>query len=109
MIMKWFRKLFKKKIYPQDNKFKLCIIDEKSDLIHEVLGITEERCRELTDLCIKAYNASDAKTDSYAMIVEQCVHVNEVVMAIQIFEKVSYAQAKKNSLRSLMDNLFGND
>jgi hypothetical protein len=28
---------------------------------------------------------------------------------VQIFEKVSYAQAKKNSLRSLMDNLFGND
>jgi hypothetical protein len=107
--MKWFRKLFKKKSYPQDNKFKLCIIDEKSDLIHEVLGITEERCRELTQLCIKAYDASDIKTESYVMIVDQCVHVNEVVMAIQIFEKVSYAQAKKNSLRSLMDNLFNND
>jgi hypothetical protein len=109
--MKWFRKLFKKKkkSYPQDNKFKLCIIDEKSDLIHEVLGITEERCRELTELCIKAYDASDIKTESYAMVVEQCVHVNEVVMAVQIFEKVSYAQAKKNSLRSLMDNLFNND
>jgi hypothetical protein len=107
--MKWFRKLFKKKSYPQDNKFKLCIIDEKSDLIHEVLGITEERCRELTQLCIKAYDTSDIKTESYAMIVDQCVHVNEVVMAVQIFEKVSYAQAKKNSLRSLMDNLFGND
>ncbi len=109
--MKWFRKLFKKKkkSYPQDGKFKLCIIDEKSDLIHEVLGITEERCRELTELCIKAYDASDIKTESYAMVVDQCVHVNEVVMAVQIFEKVSHAHAKKNSLRSLMDNLFNND
>jgi hypothetical protein len=107
--MKWFRKLFKKKSYPQDNKFKLCIIDEKSDLIHEVLGITEERCQELTKLCIKAYDICDIKTESYAMIVDQCVHVNEVVMAVQIFEKVSYAQAKKNSLRSLMDNLFDNE
>ena len=43
------------------------------------------------------------------MVVDQCVHVNEVVMAVQIFEKVSHAHAKKNSLRSLMDNLFNND
>ncbi len=109
--MKWFRKLFKKKkkSYPQDSKFKLCIIDEKSDLIHEVLGITEERCREITQLCIKAYDASDIKTESYAIVVEQCVHINEVVMAIQIFEKVSHAQAKKRSLRNLMDNLFSDE
>ena len=109
--MKWFRKLFKKKkkSYPQDNKFKLCIIDEKSDLIHEVLGITEERCQELTQLCIKAYDSSNIKTESYAMVIEQCVHINEVLMAIQIFEKVSYAQAKKKSLKSLMDNLFGDE
>jgi hypothetical protein len=109
--MKWFRKLFKKKkkSYPQDNKFKLCIIDEKSDLIHEVLGITEERCRQLTELCIKAYDTSDIKTESYAMVVDQCVHVNEVVMAVQIFEKISHAHAKKRSLRSLMDNLFGDE
>jgi len=109
--MKWFRKLFKKKkkSYPQDDKFKLCIIDEKSDLIHEVLGITEERCQELTQLCIKAYDSSNIKTESYAMVIEQCVHINEVLMAIQIFEKVSYAQAKKKSLKSLMDNLFGDE
>jgi len=109
--MKWFRKLFKKKkkSYPQDDKFKLCIIDEISDLIHEVLGITEERCQELTQLCIKAYDSSNIKTESYAMVIEQCVHINEVLMAIQIFEKVSYAQAKKKSLKSLMDNLFGDE
>jgi hypothetical protein len=107
--MKWFRKLFKKKIYPQDNKFKLCIIDEKSDLIHEVLGITEERCRELTNLCIEAYDASDMKTVSLGYIVERCKHINEVVMAVQIFEKVCHTQTKKRSLRSLMDNLFDNE
>jgi hypothetical protein len=107
--MKWFRKLFKKKSYPQDNKFKLCIINDESDLIHEVLGITEERCRELTKLCIEAYDATDAKTESYSMIVDKCTHVNEVVMGIQIFEKICYERAKKRSLRNLMDNLFGND
>jgi len=108
--MKWFRKLFKKKkkSYPQDNKFKLCIIDEKSDLIHEVLGITEERCRELTEICIKAYDASDMKTESYAIIIDKCVHINEVVMVMQIFEKICHMKDKSKSLSKLIDNLFGN-
>lgn len=107
--MKWFRRLFKKKSYPQDSKFKLCIIDEKSDLIHEVLGITEERCKEITKLCLEAYNVNDIKTNSYAMIVEKCVHINEVVMAIQVFERITNMKNQKRKIFNLLDNMFGDE
>jgi hypothetical protein len=105
--MNWLGKMFKKKSYPQDSKFKLCIINDESDLIHEVLGITEERCRELTKLCLEAYDASDMKTESLAFVVEKCTHINEVVMAVQIFEKVSNAKNKRRSIINMIDNLFG--
>ena len=108
--MNWLRKIFKrKKSYSTDSNFKLCIIDDKSDIIHEVLGITEDRCRELTKLCLEAYDASDIKTDSYAIIVSKCKHINEVVMAVQIFERISHMKNQKRKIFSLLDNMFGDE
>jgi hypothetical protein len=105
--MKWFRRLFKKKSYPQDSKFKLCIINDESDLIHEVLGITEERCQELAKICIEAYHASDIKTESYAIVVGKCNHINEVVMVMQMFERICELKNKKRKIMDMLDNMFG--
>ena len=47
---------FKKKVkYSQDTQFKMCVIDETSNKVYTMLGITDERAEELTKLVLKSY------------------------------------------------------
>ena len=99
--MKWFRKLFKKKSYPQDNQFKLCIIDEKSDLLHEILGMTEDRCQEISKIVLNAYDDNDLMHESIDDILAGCKHINEVVLALSIFHKYQELHNKKHAINKM--------
>jgi hypothetical protein len=101
--MKWFRKLFKKKkkSYPQDNEFKLCIIDEKSDLLHDILGMTEVRCQEISKVVIEAYDRNDLMHESLDEILANCKHINEVVLALYVFHKYQELHNKKTAINKL--------
>jgi hypothetical protein len=109
--MKWFRKLFKKKkkSYPQDSKFKLCIIDEEGEQLHQNLGITEDRAKELTKLCIDSYQNNELLYKCLDDLVKGCVHTNEIVFATMVLHKVIDRLNAKNRLDDLIKNMFNND
>ena len=110
MIMKFLKKAFskKKKTYNTDANYKLLIIDEKAELLHEILGITDERANELTRACLEAYDKNNTLADCLVAIVDEAKHTNEVVFGTLIMDKVIQ---RKNSMRGVMDmfqNMFGN-
>jgi len=102
--MSWLGKMFKKKKkgYNTDSQYKLLIIDDSKELIHEILGISEERADELMKACLKAYDDNDQLHSCLEDIISQCKHTNEVVMATLIMQKVI---DRKKSLHGLMDAL----
>jgi hypothetical protein len=89
MIMNVLGKLFKKKnkLKPS-TELKLCIIDDSTSDLWITLGITEKRRDEIVKICKKAYNNHSTKTDSYKEIVDQCQHVNEIIPACIVFERM---------------------
>jgi hypothetical protein len=108
--MKWLGKLLgKKKTYPKESQFKLCIINEDSDLVAEVLGITEQRAHEIGKLALKSYDSHSKKTDSLQELLNDCTHINEVVFAFECFNKIEKLKAEKYSVLSFMQKLFGDE
>jgi hypothetical protein len=109
--MKWFRNLFKKKkeSYPQVDKFKLCIIDENAKLLHDNLGITEERAEALTNLCIDAYKQNELLYQCLDHVVKGCLHTNEIVFSSMILYKLIDRYNAKDKLDNLLKNMFNND
>lgn len=62
---------------------RVIIIDDESDKIPEVLGITPEREQELNDLVQSTYETEDSTiTDNFVEISKQCKHANELAYAI---------------------------
>lgn len=82
-------KLFKrKKTLKPSPALKVCIIDDTTSDLWVTLGITAERRDEIVQFCKEAYDNHETKTNSYSEIVDQCKHVNEVITACIIFERV---------------------
>jgi GMP synthase PP-ATPase subunit len=72
----------KKQTYSQDNKFKLCVVDETSTKLHTMLGITDERGKELAELVIESYEKHDSYIPAIQYVLDGCNHINEVVIAL---------------------------
>ena len=103
-------KLFKKKkTYSATSEFKLCIVDEDADCLHQTLGINDKRAEELAKVCVHAIKQHNSKTDSYQDILGECKHINEVIMCTEIYARVTEMQRKHNSMKSMLDNLLGDD
>jgi hypothetical protein len=105
----WLGKLFKKKKkgYNTDGQYKLLIIDEDAELLHQNLGITDERVKELLEICIDAYEKSNAMHSALEKVVSECVHTNEVVMASLMLQKVVDKHNSSDRLYNLLKNMFG--
>jgi hypothetical protein len=100
--MKWlgmFKR--KKKSYAKQDKFKLCIIDESSDSTHVVLGITEDRMNELRRICDRAYEKHTKLTSAMDDILSQCNHINEVVISLQVYNKLRELNSLEDTLRKI--------
>jgi hypothetical protein len=104
--MKVLGKLFnRKKKLVNSPELKICIIDDTTTDLWTTFGITEERRDEIVDLCRKTLFDSDSKSECYVRIVDQCRHVNEVVTATIVFERMCDRQ-EAHPLSGLM-KLFG--
>lgn len=102
-------KLFKKKkTYSKTSEFKLCIVVDDADSLHETLGITNQRAEQLGKVCLKAIKEHDCKTDSYQDILAECKHINEVIMCTEIFAKIKELHRTHAGIKSMFDNLLGN-
>lgn len=108
--MKWLGKLFKKKkkTYGEQENLRLCIIDENAKLLHDNLGVTEERAEKLTKLCIDSYQNNDLLYKCLDDVVKGCVHINEVVFATMVLHKIIERYNNKDRLDNLLKNMFGN-
>ncbi len=107
--MNWLGKMFKKKKkgYNTDSQYKLLIIDETKELIHEILGITEKRVKELLDVCVDAYHKHNTMHQALETVVSECKHTNEVVMATLMLQKVVDRHNNSDRVHNLLKNLFG--
>ena len=93
-------KLFnRKKSYKSNQKFEV--------LLNEALGISEERHREIIALSIDAFKEGDRYTDSCKIAIEQCNHINEVVLAMTTLAKVK--TMVDNPLAAVLDSKFGGE
>jgi len=101
-------KLFKrKKKLKSSSEFKLCIIDNSTSDLWITLGITNKRRDEIVEICKNAYNNHQTKTDSYEEIVKQCTHINEVIPACIVFERM--CEVHNNPLAGLFSALGRED
>jgi hypothetical protein len=104
--MKVLGKLFnRKKKLVNSPELKICIIDDTTTDLWTTFGITDQRRDEIIAFCKETYKISESKSDCYVSIVDQCKHVNEVVVATIIFERFCDVQ-EENPLLGLM-KLFG--
>lgn len=94
----------KKQTYSQENKFKLCIVDETAKHMHTTLGVTDERAVELAKMAIDAYENNDEVVNATQQILDGCNHINEVVLALKIFEK--RIQAENNPLHGIIGEII---
>ena len=104
--MKVLGKLFnRKKKLVNSPELKVCIIDDTTTDLWITFGITDKRRDEIIDLCKETLHNSDSKSECYVRIVDQCKHVNEVITATIIFERICDRQ-EEHPLAGLM-KLFG--
>lgn len=100
--MSMLGKLFKRK-KETVQEFKLCIVDDTTSDLWITLGITEKRRDEIIAICENAFENNNTKTDCYKEIVDQCTHINEVVPACIIFERM--CDRENNPLAGLIKML----
>jgi hypothetical protein len=107
--MKVLGKLFSKnkkiKTYPQDGEFKLCIINDDTNTLYESLGITDERCKELTSITLKCLEKHDTTIDVLNESYSHCKHINEVTMVLFIYHKIIESR-KIHNIGGMLKNLF---
>jgi hypothetical protein len=98
-------KLFnKKKTYSKDNKFEVLIIGEDQSNFQEILGITEERGKELLKMSLESYQKQDLFSDSCKEVVDECKHINEVVYAMSCLCRIKEATST-NPLELILKKL----
>ena len=62
--------------------FKLALVDPSKSEVYEVLGISEERSDEISEIVAKSYRDEKYFTDTLASVTAQMNHINEVVFAV---------------------------
>jgi hypothetical protein len=82
-------KLFKtKKVLKPSTELKVAIIDENNSNLYYTLGITDERRDELIKLVKDNFNKHNDISKAYAEMVDNCKHLNEVIVCVIIFERI---------------------
>ncbi len=103
------KNVFKKKLKPRSDLagiFKIEHIDDESDHLHVGLGISDKRCKELSDMvmrgtkeCTNAIKVADYFSD-------KCLHANEFFYCVYILA----ANVENNNRRAtMMDILAAGD
>ena len=105
--MSLFKKIFKKKpVIDVQPVGKLLIIDENAELLHEIFGISEERSQELLEICLDVYSKNNLLHECLTTVVDKCNHVNEVVFATMVMQKVIESYALKDRMTEMMNKRF---
>lgn len=105
----WLGKLFKKKkkSYNTDGQYKLLIIDDEAELIHQNLGINDVRAKVILDKCLEAFDSSERVHTAMEKVIDICTHTNEVVYATLMMAKVIEKNESQGRIHNLLKNMFG--
>ena len=104
----WLGKLFKKKqkSYNTDGKYKLLIIDDEAELIHQNLGINDVRAEIILTKCLEAFDSSQRVHVALEKVIDTCTHTNEVVFATLMMAKVIEKNESQGRIHNLLKNMF---
>ena len=112
MIMKWLKRLFGKKekklIFNEKGKYKLLIIDEDAELMHQNLGINDVRAEELLKLCLDSFEKNKCLHTAMKDVVDNCIHTNEIVFTSFMMSKILNTNEQRNRLHDMLKDMFGN-
>ena len=87
---------------------RIIIVDDESDKIPRVLGISEEREIELDELIKVIHNDSETITDSMANISKVLKHANELAYCIfHLGAHVGRAHTLKESIHTHLGSILG--
>lgn len=86
-------------------------INEEAEDLRDALGITRDRCKELQDSCIDAYESSNNSAEAGAKISKSCRHPNELFFCAQVLAelviKERMHEAKDKLLNALRNGGLG--
>ena len=106
--MKVLGKLFNRnKNYKADQKFEVLLIEENSSSLNEALGISEDRYKEIVTFSIDSFKEGERYTDSCKIAIEQCKHINEVVLAMTTLSKIKLMM--DNPLTAILESKLGGE
>lgn len=94
-----------KNLYESNQSFKLELLNPESENVHAVLGISEKRSDEITEIVKKAYKEERYFTDTLESVVSQMEHINEVVFAVMIAGKVHNKGGSSSDMSSIETRL----
>jgi len=105
----WLGKLFKKKekSYNTDGKYKLLIIDDEAELIHQNLGINDVRAQVILDKCLESFESSKSLHVALEKVIDTCTHTNEVVYATVMMTKIIEKNNSNERIHNMLKNMFG--
>lgn len=109
--MKWLGKLFKRKkktYFNEKGKYKLLIINDDAELLHQNLGINDVRAEELMNTCINAFKKHSRVHTAMVDVVNECVHTNKIVYASLMMAKIIETNEFGNRMHNVFKNMFGN-
>lgn len=94
----------KKKAYNTDNQFKLLIIEEDKENLHEIFGISEDRTEELLNYALDAYKDNNCLHECLEEMTSKCVHVNEVVFSTLMMYRIIESYQNRDRLINMLEN-----
>lgn len=106
--MSMLGKLFKrKKVLKSSTELKVAIVDENNSNLYYTFGITDERKDELVEITKANFKKHTGISKAYEEIVENCKHVNEIIVCVIIFERIIELNKNESSGHMLAKLLGG--
>ena len=106
--MNWLGKMFKKKkkSYNTDGQYKLLIIDDEAELLHQNLGMTNARAEVILNKCLESFESSNRVHVAMEKVVDICTHTNEIVFAALMMAKVIEKNESHERIHNMLKNMF---
>lgn len=112
MIMNWLKRLFGKKekkvILNEKGKYKLLIINDEAELMHQNLGINDVRAEELLKICLDSFEKNKCVHTAMKDVVDDCTHTNEIVFTSFMMARILNTNEQRSKLHDMLKDMFTN-
>ncbi len=101
------KNLFKKKLKTGTKvpgRFKIEHINPGADTLHDALGISDKRCKELSDIVKFGFTKCDDSVKVAKYFTDECLHINEFFFCVYILSANVESNNRKASLMDILSN-----